>query len=812
MLGIALAFALVPSSAQQLRLTKAGEQKAIVNGREVSRILRPSNVSALNGNHYQPTTAKKVPGVKTESLLIVDEDFSLATKGSADEPYLDMPLCNAYGDPGWYVDSQYTHDDGWTGTSVYQAGGMVALMDPTGYSGACLNTPLGDYSGDLTITFRAKALSSYTRTSTLFVNAIIGGYDNIGSADIDEDGNSKQVNFLAGQGWKEVTVTMRNFSANADGYIQLNCYGQILLDDVKITSTTNFIADPHVQGVVEYNDSDFTVAWDPVRAAASYYVNLYKKEYTSETGLSVSGHFDEATLPADFTFAPAENLSFSDDEGKDGTAAVVLHNGDTLTTPDVSAMYKTMNFYMRMVAEADPDDPYSLYYAKISIEGKSNGTWSSLGSFYGYYFLDGYDVDMTESAGEDFAGAYQSIRIVVSDMPEGGYLILDDFDITTDRPFKYEAIYDDALSYQGLFYDNTKASQYTFYNIEPEADYYYRVQSKYLLIESEGQTLYRAFGVAAPELLPATDIDERGSYTANWKTAPKATRYLITNYGLTTVEEDGTVTLLEEDFDKVNSDVTSATDPLSGTSLGNKTESSLDDYTSMPGWTGRNNTLAQGYMGGGYTDYYTPYIKTPEMSLGNNSQYYLTLNVSGYYGSSLTINDGTTTYTLSYEANEDGYTGYIDGEYIVPVSSENVSLRFYDSVGYPFAIDYIAVSQDVKAGAKIYTPVGTYEATADETSHTFTGLDAWDFESFAYSAMSYLDDGDDVATSKVSRYMLVDLVNGTSTSGIHSAALDGQQADIVAIYSLDGTRQASLQKGVNIVKLSDGRTVKHIVR
>lgn len=808
MLGITLALALVPSSAQQLRLNSSAQPKVMVNGHEVNRIFSCATAPEANVGRSQATTAKKVAATKTESLVIVDEDFSLVDKGSADEPYTDLPLCYAYGDPGWYVDSKYTHEDGWSGTNVYQAGGMVALMDPTGYSGACLNTPVGDHSGDLTITFRAKPLSSYTKTSTVFVSAVKGGFTNIVAADIDENGNSQQVNFIAGQGWKEVTVTMRNFSADADGYIQINCYGQILVDDIKVISTINFIADPVVQGVVEYNDSDFTVAWDPVRAAASYYVNLYKKEFTSESGLSFSADFEDSVLPESFTFAPAENLSFTESEGMDGSKGIVLHNGDTLTTPDVSALYQTMKFYMRMVAEEDPNDPYALYYTTIGVYGKSNGSWGKIGDFMGYYFMDGYYLDMLEAAGDDFADTYESIRFVVNDLPEGGYLVLDNFDITTDRQFAYTPVYDDALSYEGLYYDNVKTNQYTFYNLEPEADYYYSVRAKYLLMISENEPLYRAFGVAAPKLLPATDIDERGSYTANWESAPKATRYLITNYGLQIAEEDGLVTILEDDFDKVNADVTSATDPLSGTSVGNSTESSLDDYTSMPGWTGRGTSLAQGCLGGGYNSY-SSWLKTPEMSLGNDSQYYLTITATGYYGSSLKIDDGTNTYTLSYEACEDGYTGAIDGEYVVPASGEIVRLKFSDNYSYPFAIDYIKVTQNVKAGDKIYTPIATYEATADETSHTFTGLDAWDYDNFAYSAMSYFDDGDETATSKVSRYMLVDLVNGSSVSGINSI---NANAEIVAIYSLDGTRQASLQKGVNIVKLSDGRTVKRIIK
>ena len=42
--------------------------------------------------------------------------------------------------------------------------------------------------------------------------------------------------------------------------------------------------------------------------------------------------------------------------------------------------------------------------------------------------------------------------------------------------------------------------------------------------------------------------------------------------------------------------------------------------------------------------------------------------------------------------------------------------------------------------------------------------------------------------------------------------MDDKEATMVAIYAPDGTRRTTLQQGVNIVKLSNGKTVKTVKR
>ena len=45
-------------------------------------------------------------------------------------------------------------------------------------------------------------------------------------------------------------------------------------------------------------------------------------------------------------------------------------------------------------------------------------------------------------------------------------------------------------------------------------------------------------------------------------------------------------------------------------------------------------------------------------------------------------------------------------------------------------------------------------------------------------------------------------------TGIHGVYNDAENATVVGYYTIDGMRLNAPQKGLNIVKMSDGRTVK----
>ena len=60
--------------------------------------------------------------------------------------------------------------------------------------------------------------------------------------------------------------------------------------------------------------------------------------------------------------------------------------------------------------------------------------------------------------------------------------------------------------------------------------------------------------------------------------------------------------------------------------------------------------------------------------------------------------------------------------------------------------------------------------------------------------------------------MLVDMKNGTSVSGVASLAGNAVEATVVARYNAAGQRVDHVQKGLNILKMSDGSVRKVIVK
>ena len=208
----------------------------------------------------------------------------------------------------------------------------------------------------------------------------------------------------------------------------------------------------------------------------------------------------------------------------------------------------------------------------------------------------------------DLSNIYSGVRLIADNFPEGYKLAVDSVAITTNRPFDFEVINEPGNFYsdgenpgtgEGFIdwhVSSTLAKPVTSYRVEkldrvfepydPSAEYYYAVIARRYTTNST-YTWYHAFQPAAPVAIDPTDVDERGAYTANWEKSLKATRYSVTNYGayFATKDEENHV-LIDEDFSRITSEVTTVTDPTAPESLGNDYQlMSFDDYTILPGWS-----------------------------------------------------------------------------------------------------------------------------------------------------------------------------------------------------------------------------------
>jgi hypothetical protein len=783
-------------------LMRSPSTNVVLNGNTVSKVGKAPSTS-VNTKNYQSSLVKKSwSDGSTQADILLDEDFSAFTAGTEDVPDTKM-VANYYGDPGMYIDKALTAQDTWAGCYVYSAGGKVALVSPNEYTGADLDTPLGDYSGDLTITFKVKALVN----SDLFVNVLKGGYAYGLDANTKGSGNVSSYRLYASQGWAEITLKVSNYSSDPDGFIQFHNFGTLIIDNIKVTTTANFVASPEILPATNFTSTSFTANWSPVRKAFNYYLDLYKKVYTSDKDSTITADFensdDSNILPSDWTLVQNGKEKLNATAGSNGSKGLILVNGDTLATPYDLAKYKTMSLWLH-IYDPDPETNYEVYDTEVDIDVRTISGWENIGSFSPDGFFTGRSVNVIKIIG---AGKYYGVRLRVSGLPEGDYVAIDDINATTGRPARLEAVEGD---FPGYYYASTKNCTYTFKNLEPTVDYFYSVKTHYLLQYSVPELQF-AFGVGAPDLLPATEITS-SSYQANWSAASKATRYLVNNYGVSTASTDvaGNV-VLDEDFSKVNASATSSTDPYNPEALGNDDEVSFDSYTNNAGWVGTGTTLCQGMIGAAAASQ-SNYIITPPLYLDNDDNFNLYVKAYGTTGEALLLQSNNKVYATYFTSASGDEKGTIDNTFTIPDRDKAQCLIFYTLGKTAFMLDAVKVTQNVKSGDKVYTWLSSQIVSGDTLNCTFTGLDKYGYSGYAYALTSYYDLDGETATSALNGYQPVTLSTATVINGSTDISNAGSLVEEVARYDANGVKVSAPVRGLNIVKLSNGKVIKLFIK
>ncbi len=767
------------------------------------------------------TVSTKASG-KTESIL-VDEDFSKMTTGSVNAPDTTQMLAcewTGYSPNGVYIDNSLTSDGTWLGHQVYSAGGAVAIKTYNPQQPAYLCTPLGDYSGNITVTLKAKAIKDVIRTdagylygtgSDLTIKACTGGTEGQNSANTDDE--YYNVRLYESQGWQKITYTFKNYSADKDGFIKFFTEGAVVLDDIEVTTEASFLASPKDRGITDFQKDNFTVAWDPVRKAFNYYIDLYTRDYISDKDTTYVADFEDDTLPGGFE---STSTTIADNEGADNSKALVLKDGETLLTPTNGNDYRQLHFYMHVV------DPTAAQYGSdarlyvsgdITLEYKADGRWNEIGYFSASnFYTTGKDI-VLENEVEDLGALHATQwRIQPNGLNDGAYVVIDNVEATVLPAFEYKMVNSaygiEDLSDDYAVTDMTKNTEYTFTGLDSLTEYWYGVRTHYVFQFSD-RNYTHALGVATPDAKDPTDVDNSGTFTANWSAVPKATSYTATCYGYTLAAEDNDeYPILEESFDKVDASVTEATEYTDADPLGNTDQTALDDYTALPGWLGKDNTLVQGMIGA-EGDYYSTggVIATPVLDLTHDATANLTMKIYGDAGDQIIVYVDGTRYGVTIPDE-----GVIDATYILPVKGDRTRINFWSASDAPFAIDYIKLTQSVKKGEQVLTQLatGTTEGNTS-TSYTFTGLDAYPFDLYAYDVVAHYKYSDsEIATSlKSSDLKIVDL-NGTATA-ITTQQTKGDVKE-VARYTTDGRQVSAPVKGINIVKMSDGTAKKVIVK
>ncbi|MCC8113115.1 MAG: hypothetical protein LIP03_03805 [Bacteroidales bacterium] len=769
----------------------------------------------------------KAKGV-TEFIL-VDEDFSKLTLGTPDDPfttnspsneYMDMDnlICSYYvTPPGVYIDDSLTQQPGWSGDFAYQAGGTVLLYGQNG-SYSFINTPLGDYSGDVTVSLKARAFKSSYVTSEIDIYPLIGGLLSPDYAVTDDPEGGYEFRLREEEGWVEMTYTFRNYSADAGGHIRFLASGAVEFDWIKVTvNPSDFLAEAKINDITDVTNDSFTINWDPVDRAFGYRIWLYKMVQLSDEDAEYSEDFEGANplVGTDWTYELGSESGVVDGIGNNGSKGLRLYNGDVITAPDKNAKFHNILFYLQA----------SSSNGALHVDLKKDGKWIEDYAYLdAYWFTTGEVIDFDYEMWGAFADKYEGFRIWVKGMPEGEYFVIDDLYATTypASELQLQCLWEefadepDLMDYwYGDVTGANKVCKYTFTNLDPLGDYYYEVESQRIYLFSD-KTLHHANVVAAPALLEATDIDSRGSYVANWEKVEKATSYRAINYGAIVAEKAGMMTVLEEDFSKIDSSVTTVTDFYNPQDMNNYWgDLSLDPYTTLPGWSGCGTSLCQSGLGVVTAFYTEAYLYTPDLYLANNDWIRLTLRAYGTPDGDLTVAYGDVSVNLTFDDR-----GMIDGYIDLNMCGKDKPLRFYASDYGAFVLDYVKVQQEVEAGAACLSYLSDVTVDADTFSVEMENLDDTGYDNFAFAVVALLEKNGETIESSIDTYMLVDLINEEShemntpgTNVAESLTFAAESAvEEVARYSIDGTQVGNGYRGIVIIRYSDGTSRKALVK
>ena len=719
------------------------------------------------------------------TVTVVDEDFSNFTKGSESEPDPNN-ICAE----DWSIPDSYFKQPGWTGSYVTQAGGAAFV------SWGCLNTPQGDYSGTITVTFKAKAADSNSSDKVRLNVGVL--FDIEAGTQIGWDSYDVEKG-----DWKEYKLVVNSTYGGTDAFVQFNTWSDVLIDDVKVTKQQNYIAEPTLLKATDFTYDGFTANWQEVGGADQYLLSVFKLTPTEDVDSVVTDEKFDTTnggeMPSGWQYTNPTNTKpeVFNDADRGITNALLIANGDTITTPDNGGLLISAS--LDLVAAKNPENLQDAD-GKIEMQGWDGFRWNNLATIYTVGSM-GWGKEVVEHGdiSSYVNGKYYKVRFIAHDITDGMKVAIDNVHLATTAPTKREYEFEDKV---------LTGTSYTLTGLDPEADYYYTVKARNSQtgVTSEGPTQgMDAFGVATPNVKEASDIDNKGAYTANWESAPKATSYSVENYDVYTAPAaEKSYVVLQDSFNKIDGVPETPEAPFA---YNNAEMQNLDDLTDRKGWYGYLCGYAQGAIGGiGLPQYRVGgQLQSPELSLGHNGgKYNIKITACG-----LSAGELLNVYSLKSRkgAAIRLQTQYTTVEASLEGGSDDDILVFETQDGTPFFISDITVTQDLNKGDKVYTLIDeAREEGNSATSHRFSGLKREANHTYAYGVYSIYKRYFDTAWSVRSPRVEV----AFDPTGIEDATTTAVEKRETARYTLDGRRVAKDYKGMVIVKYSDGTAVKQL--
>lgn len=755
-------------------------------------------------------------------VVVIDEDFSGFTDGTEDNPSTATML----DDMGNFVNksalkpySEALSYKQWGGAGIFSAGGCLAIAN-----GMFLNTPAGDMSGEVTLTFRAR-LSKAGGSTTL--NALKLMFISRSSL---VDYEVKFYNLTDEWQTFTYTSTLGEFEHSGFQFYSMYASNIILVDDIRLEQVKTSIPAPKVQEAENMTDTSFKAVWNKSIEADHYLLSVFTKNESKEL-MTVSEGFDnikaddkgniDATspnYPEGWEFAWKDNdlsnhIAKGEGAGTDNKQAVrLIDTGDAITTPYCPEGIKSLKFWVK--AEANDGQPkYSSILFTVNF-GKGVYTvdnYIDIPTMFAPAKRDGYYFDLTETLSA-FDKIY-SVKIeYIREEDDKTTILFDDFSYTTNKPTTYNYVLKDQKVEQQDNEDGTVGFEVN--GLDPDTDYTYSVKSVNSVFTSAASDEQEVYAVSIPTALPATNITAN-SYTANWTSHKKVDFYRVDQLQQTVIDKDTKdYVMLDEDFSKVTSSLTEA-DLLKGFyDEGERTSGymPLDDITHIAGWKASSTVRVNGWLGGNEAKQGSGTIAgaivTPTIDLSHNEgACNISLRVWGSEGDWLIIQGSNPASLATIEFPKGG--GIVEKTITMPLCTSKEQLTFYSNNYKVFLIDYIKITQDVKAGDKVTTITGSVlTEDADTKSMVMTNPGFSDGHDVLYrvTAMRYDKDSQEshkyYSTSTPSDLMLVKNPNPSGIGSVEAAAenvagveggivVNAANATTVNVFNLSGQLVAS---------------------
>lgn len=755
-------------------------------------------------------------------VVVIDEDFSGFTDGTEDKP----STATILDDMGNFVNksalkpySEALSYKQWGGAGIFSAGGCLAIAN-----GMFLNTPAGDMSGEVTLTFRAR-LSKAGGSTTL--NALKLMFISRSSI---LDYEVKYYNLTDEWQTFTYTSTLGDFEHSGFQFYSMYASNIILVDDIRLEQTRTSIPAPKVHEAENMTDTSFKAVWNKSIEADHYLLSVFTKNESNEL-MTVSEGFDNIkaddkgnidaaspNYPEGWEFAwkdddLSNHIAKGEGPGTGNKQAVrLIDTGDAITTPYCPEGIKSLKFWVK--AEANDGQPkFSSIMFTVNF-GKGVYTvdnYINIPDMFTPEHRNGYYFDLTETLSA-FDKIY-SVKIeYIREEDDKTTILFDDFSYTTNKPTTYNYVLKDQKVEQQDNEDGTVGFEVN--GLDPDTDYTYSVKSVNSDFTSAASDEQEVYAVSIPTALPATNITAN-SYTANWTSHKKVDFYRVDQLQQTVIDKDTKdYVMLDEDFSKVTSSLTEA-DLLKGSyDEGERTSGymPLDDITKIAGWKASSTVRVNGWLGGNEAKQGSGTIAgaivTPTIDLSHNEgACNISLRVWGSEGDWLIIQGSNPASLATIEFPKGG--GIVEKTITMPLCTSKEQLTFYSNNYKVFLIDYIKITQDVKAGDKVTTITGSVlTEDADTKSMVMTNPGFSDGHDVLYrvTAMRYDKDSQEshkyYSTSTPSDLMLVKNPNPSGIGSVEAAAenvagveggivVNAANATTVNVFNLSGQLVAS---------------------